>query len=519
MEFLSRHYEKLILLALSVISVFAVWHMSGVMEKTRDVKDSDLQIRIPPADQHSLKQKKADYLSRKAELAKEIAKTQSELAKAEKKAKKSKDEESVQEESRLKDELNNLREQSRKLDGDAALNDFLASKEFDGVTLIAQSKLLWPVTVAHSALYSNFHSDLVDIFKMATCPYCHYGIPYFCFTQAHKCVICKKELKSPPAKIKKRRRPTPDDLDGDGINNDNELRYGLDPKDPGDALLDADSDGFSNLYEINVSQTNPRNSVSCPPLWRRLRFKGMSKIKLPIQISGVDAGNNPDDPKKWEVSIKMVVRDPRTGRLVNREQYCKIGETLKFDGRTYMMTSVKRRIEKNDRGFEVKRDIVVLKMIADNESEKSQEHELTLVFGEPVYSSDLRVVLEDVGVPAKDDGNRYYSVRGKDVEATFALRKGETFEMGGVSDRGDARNVPKVAYVLKDFNEREKVAFLSRAQNRRGNSDEDLDKDELGETMEVTADGFIVEDEWVAAPGEKQSGAISGGDNAARNAR
>ena len=515
MEFLSRHYEKLILLALSVISVFAVWHMSGVMEKTKDVRDSDLQIRIPAADQVSLKQKKQDYLKRKAELAKEIAKTQSDLAKVEKKTKKSKDDESMQEEARLKEELNNLKEQNRKLDEDDALKDFLATKEFDGNALIDQNKLVWPRTTVHSGMYGNFHSDLVDIFKMATCPYCHYGIPYYCFTQSHKCVICQKELKSPPAKIKKRRRPTPDDLDGDGINNDNELRYGLDPKDPTDALLDADGDGFSNLYEINVSQTNPRNSASCPPLWRRLRFKGMAKIKLPIQISGVDAGNNPD-PRTWEVSIKMEVRDPRTGKLVNREQDCKIGDTIKFDGRNYMMTAVERRIEKNDRGLEVKKDIVTLKMVAENESEKSQEHELKLVFGEPVFSSDLRVVLEDIGVPAKDDGNRYYFIRGKDVEATFALRKGEAFEMGGVSDRGDARNVPKVSYVLKNFDEKEKVAQLAFAR-RKGNSDEDLERDEQKVPMVVTADSFIVEDEWVSAPGEKPQTEFSrGGGRSAR---
>ena len=518
MEFLSRHYEKLILLALSVISIFAVWHMSGVMERTKDVQDSDLQIRIPPADQHSLKQKKEDYFSKKAELAKEIAKTRSDLAKAEKKAKKNKDEESRQEEEQLRETLKGLNEKSRKLDEDNDLRDYLSTKEFDDNTLIAQSKLLWPRSTAHSGLFGNYHSDLVEIFKMATCPYCHYGIPYYCFTQSHKCVICKKELKSPPAKIKKRRRPTPDDLDGDGINNDNELRYGLNPKDPSDALLDADGDGFSNLYEINVSQTNPRNSTSCPPLWRRLRFKGMAKVKLPIQISGVDAGNNPD-PKTWEVSIKMEVRDPRTGKMVNREQYCKIGDTLKFDGRQYVMTAVERRLEKNDRGLEVKKDIVTLKMVAENENEKSQEHELKLVFGQPVYSSDLRVVLEDIGVPAKSDGTRCYFIRGKEVEATYALRKGETFEMGGVSDRGDGRNVPKVAYVLKNFDERAKVAQLSRARTRRGNNaEEDLEKDEQGEVMEVTADSFIVEDEWVSSAGDKPDDDNAGG-NGPRNGR
>jgi len=513
MEFLNRHYEKLILLALSIISVLAVLYMSGVMEQTKEVQDSSLQIHIPAADQHSLKQKKEEYFAKKAEIAKEIAQTKGEFEKADRQAKKSKTDEDKQAAEQLKNDLNGLVEKSRKLDEDNDLKDYLSTKEFDDSTLIAQSKLAWARSAAHSPKFANYHSDLVEVFKMATCPYCHYGVPYYCFTDSHKCVICHKELKSPPAKIKKRRRPTPDDIDGDGINNDNEIRYGFDPKDPTDALLDADGDGFSNLYEINVSQTDPRNPTSCPPLWRRLRFKGMAKIKLPIQISSVDAGTNPD-PKTWEVSIKMEVRNPRTGKMVSREQDCKINDTLNFDGRKYQLTSIERRVEKNDRGIDARKDIVTLKMIAENESEKSQEHELKLVFGEPVYSSDLRVVLEDIGVPANAEGNRFYTIRGRDVEATFALRAGEVFEMGGVSDKGSARNVPKVAYVLARFDEKNRTANLARVRKRKADADEELEKDEQNVPMEVTWDSYIVEDEWVFIANEKQEGAPAKGGKA-----
>ena len=498
MEFIKRHYEKLILLALSIISAFAVWRMSVVMDETKNVKDSDLKIDIPAADQVSLKQKKADLDRKSAELA---------TARAE--ANKVKSDENVEKVKTLEGEV-------RKLKDDQTFADYLKTKAFDPRTLIAQTGLSWERSTPHAVDRKNYHSDLVDIFKMAECPYCHYGVPYYCFTTSHKCLICGGELKSPPAKIKKRRRPTPDDLDGDGINNDNELRYGLNPKDPSDALLDADGDGFSNLYEINVSNTDPRNPTSCPPLWRRLRFKKMAKIKLPIQISGIDVGNNPD-PKTWEASIKLEFRDPRTGKMRRREQDCKIGDTLNFDGRKYMLSSIERLFEKDDNGIERKKDIVTLKMVAANEREKSEVHELKLVFGQPVYSSDLRVVLEDIGVPADADGTRYYTVRGGRQEAVFELRRGEVFEMGGVSDRGSARNVPKMTYVMTDFDEKGRVAQLALARNRNNaGSEAELQRDEQGVPMEVTWEGFIVEDEWVTMPTDRPEDDKPRRDNAPR---
>ena len=501
MEFIKRHYEKLILLALSIISAFAVWRMSEVMSETKNVKDSDLEIDIPAADQVSLKQKKADLDKKSAELT---------AARAE--AKKVKSDEN-------RDKVKELEGEVRKLRDDKDFSDFLKTREFDPQTMVAQTRLSWERSTPRSADRKNYHSDLVDIFKMAECPHCHYGVPYYCFTTSHKCLICGGELKSPPAKIKKRRKPTPDDLDGDGINNDNENRYGLDPKDPSDALLDADGDGFSNLYEINVSNTDPRNPTSCPPLWRRLRFKKMAKIKLPIQISGIDVGNNPD-PKTWEASIKLEFRDPRTGKMRKREQDCKIGDTLRFDGRKYMLTSIERLFEKDDNGIERKKDVVTLKMIAEDESEKSQVHELKLIFGQPVYSPDLRVVLEDIGVPADSDGTRHYTVRGGRQEAVFELRRGEVFEMGGISDRGSARNVPKTAYVLTDFDEKGKVAQLASARNRnRGGNDKELERDEQGVPMEVTSESYIVEDEWVYIPSERPDNEKSKTNNAPRTRR
>lgn len=63
------------------------------------------------------------------------------------------------------------------------------------------------------------------------------------------------------------------DSDKDGLPNDWEKKYGLNPNDPADAQLDADDDGFTNLEEF-TAKTDPRNPKSHPDYFESLSVVG-----------------------------------------------------------------------------------------------------------------------------------------------------------------------------------------------------------------------------------------------------
>lgn len=63
------------------------------------------------------------------------------------------------------------------------------------------------------------------------------------------------------------------DADHDGLPNDWEKKYGLNPEDPKDAALDADGDGFTNLEEFEAG-THPKDKESHPDYLNFLAVAG-----------------------------------------------------------------------------------------------------------------------------------------------------------------------------------------------------------------------------------------------------
>lgn len=72
------------------------------------------------------------------------------------------------------------------------------------------------------------------------------------------------------------------DSDGDGLTDQWELKYGLNPQDPTDADFDTDKDGFTNLEEFEA-KTDPTNPKSHPGYETRMSVSAIEGKKLPLR--------------------------------------------------------------------------------------------------------------------------------------------------------------------------------------------------------------------------------------------
>jgi hypothetical protein len=115
--------------------------------------------------------------------------------------------------------------------------------------------------------------------RRVRCVNCERPIPY----DATNCVYQKCQAFQPPDP------EIPKDKDRDGMLDEWEERYSLDPGNPDDAAQDSDADGFTNLEEFTF-QTDPRDATKYPPVLAkesvveirpipfRLVFKAVNRI-------------------------------------------------------------------------------------------------------------------------------------------------------------------------------------------------------------------------------------------------
>ncbi|MEG2075211.1 MAG: ABC transporter permease [Victivallaceae bacterium] len=137
-------------------------------------------------------------------------------------------------------------------------------------------------------------SDLMVPMQLGQCPFCHRYIPISFFKDGQKCLFldCKHELKTP-------------DMVGTGVmlagidvsidapyglhKSDAEL-LGLDYLDVADVWGDNDGDGFSNLQEY-LSQSDLKSNNSHPDLTDRLEVVAITRPVLPLKLNSVMDSN------------------------------------------------------------------------------------------------------------------------------------------------------------------------------------------------------------------------------------
>jgi len=436
-DFLSKHYEKLILLGMLLFFIFAMVDVLSIARQTGEVKESDLNI--PRRD--------PDY---KPQNAKDAAFQPSKLW----------------ETGKLVWAAGASRDQAK---GAAFYSDFT---EFPGLAVCMVGKNDKGQEEGCGALVPRFY------FSGKPCP------------------NCGRILKVPPDRPKMRRNViTADDSDGDGMPNDYEKKYNLDVNNPYDALYDADGDGFSNIYEMEHN-TDPTNARNHPPLWYRLRFVAVRRVVLPVSFRALNT-NKQTDPQRWDIQLNLKQKNSRTGKETERTQMSRLNSTIQIEGRRYRIMKVERILSDSSGGVR-KKDAPVAGGVRDESEDKAQDlskiyleedlnpsqrnkgltpDKLEMQIGKPAYSSDRRPIFEDVGLP---EGKR----------SEHIVRVGERFRLGnyqtGTTD-----------YILHSFDEKKMIAVLRLA---RAGGKQDPMKDELGKAMIVTRDGEIPEDSRVIEP-------------------
>ena len=127
---------------------------------------------------------------------------------------------------------------------------------------------------------------------------------------ASKCPFCGTEQ---PALAKELQGG--EDSDSDGIPDKFELQYAskgiLNPRNPNDAKMDYDKDGFLNVEEFKHG-TKLDNPDDFPALGYLLRAVKVFRVDLPLKLLDIDR-NRKEDPKDWDIAISAP--DPKTRRI------------------------------------------------------------------------------------------------------------------------------------------------------------------------------------------------------------
>ena len=442
MDFLSKHYEKLILMGMLLFFIFAMIDVMSIASQTGEVKDSDL--RIPT--------REPDYKPQ------DPAKPEFQVS-------------AIREKGKLVWLKGASRENAK---GAAFYSDYT---DFPGLAVCMVGK-------------KDENDNKVEG--------CGMLIPRSYFS-GKPCPNCGRILKAPPDRPKMRRNViTADDSDGDGMPDTYEKSHNLDASNPYDALYDADGDGFSNIFEMEQN-TDPTNARNHPPLWYRLQFDAVRRVPLPVSFRALN-DNKQTDPARWDLQINFKQKNARTGKVTERTAMARLNGTIQIEGRRYRIKKVERILSDSSGGARKKEQPVVAGgTVKETEEDKAQDlskiyleedlnpsqrnkgltpDKLEMQIGKTAYSSDRRPIFVDVGMP-----------KGKRGEPVV-VRQGERFRMGnyqtGMTD-----------YILDSFDEKKMVARLRLA---RASGKQDPLNDEQGKPMIVTREGAIPEDSRVIEP-------------------
>ena len=395
MDFIKRHYEKLLLLFMLVLFISIMIYVMQVADRARSV--SDAQLRIPTF--------KANY------------------------------------------------EEKREKPGDPKFKTDLITGINKSNWIPSTQRQVFD---SKGKSIEDTFSDLVVAVRISTCPHCSKLIPRYYFSDK-QCPACAMELKTPPPKPKERRYViTENDLDGDGMPNTYETSKGFDPKNPDDQRADADNDGFSNLYEYE-NGTDPKNPSDRPPLWYRLRYISMQSVDLPIRLMAVNTMDT-KDKSMWNIQLNRhrvnragrVMIDPKTKKPREETINQRLGDVITIEDTEYKITEVEYIQRKLGRDKTLEESVVKVVQVVkpDAQGKVPKPDVLVMQVGKVVKSNDKRLVVEDVGV---ENNRPVYTLRAKGM-ITLGSRstKRESYRLESVNEKARTAVFHRVGVNIAD---------------------------------------------------------------------
>ena len=396
MDFIKRHYEKLLLLFMLVLFIGIMIYVVLVAEDARSVKDSQLTFREKDLLKNVVKVKTADEIS----------------------------------------------------------------KNYNVPNILLTGKSKWQSSTQRqlfgdkSAPVEGTYSDLVQAVRIAACPHsdCKKLVPRFYFRNNVKCPACAGLLADVPVRPKERRQIITDsDFDGDGMPNSYETSKGFDPNDAYDQLADPDRDGFSNLFEFE-NGTDPVVANNHVPLWYRLRYVSMDSVILPIKLRSISTQEY-KEKERWFLTFSVPAVSRRGRQIMDggkpRENTVThaIGDEIRIEDKIYKITDA--NVEKRQAGKDRVLDLSTVKLVqVVDKSANIKPDVLIIQVDRDLRSNDKRLTLEDVGDPITNETGR-----GDNGRRKYVIKVGQTLRLG-------TRNVGYENYRLVRVDERSKYAYF-----------------------------------------------------------
>lgn len=202
--------------------------------------------------------------------------------------------------------------------------------------------------------------DVITPPVLAKCPKGEHLIPVTDFPsdkselKKKKCSFCSSPLEYiPPEQIAVvDPEISTKDSDNDGIPDADEVKLGLDPNNGGDAGIDTDEDGFTNVEEYR-SKTDIKDPKSRDSYAKKLSVKDIKESRIGIRVARIQNDKNEKDVSKWSVQFDSVTKIKR-GKSVRETRRTlkvpRVGRELKkagLSGEDYILEKIIPKFDDN----------------------------------------------------------------------------------------------------------------------------------------------------------------------------